>query len=282
MLMFMDDFTPIHINALRGDFEGNVGNGRYVLIPGSDARAEKIASAWKDVTVREHSRNHNLYLGKMETSNGDIDMAAISTGMGPASADIVINELIAMGAVNLIRIGTSGSMQPDHVPAGSVVIPTGSVKDETTSGRYLPAEVPAVPSLEFILAAHRAYEQMLSLQAEPLSHKVFFGIVHSKDSLYAREMGAGPKRRENEEYMELLKEGGVLASEMETSILFTLGQIYSQQRRRAGRAPVLTGAVLAVIGGSTPFGDKDTEASATDAAISFALRTIEVINSSRL
>lgn len=279
--MFMDDFTPIHINARRGDFEGNRGYGRYVLIPGSDQRAEKLALAWKDVTVREHSRNHNLYLGKMETADGDIDMAAISTGMGPASADIIINELIALGAVNLIRIGTSGSLQPEHVPAGSVVVPTGSVKDETTSGRYLPPEVPAVPSLEFVLAAHRAYEGMQSHPVGALSHKVSFGIVHSKDSLYAREMGAGPKRRENEEYMRLLKEGGVLASEMETSILFTLGQIYSQQNRRAGAAPILTGAVLAVIGGDTPFGDKDTEASAIDAAISFALRTVEVLNKMR-
>lgn len=279
--MSMENFAPIHINAEKGDFEGNGEYGRYVLIPGSEGRAEKIASMWKDVVVKKHPRNHNLYLGKMETETGDIDMAVISTGIGPSSADIIINELIALGARNLIRVGTSGSMQPEYIPAGSVVVPTGSVKDETTSARYLPAEVPAVPSMGFILAANRAYEEMLAEPDGTFSHQVFFGIVHSKDSLYAREMGAGPKRRENEEYMRLMKEGGVLASEMETSILFTLGQIYGQQNRRAGRAPVLTGAVLAVIGGSTPFGDKDTEASAIEAAISFSLRTIEVLNNSR-
>ncbi len=279
--MSMENFTPIHINAERGDFDGNGAYGRYVLIPGSEGRAEKIASWWKDVVVKKHPRNHNLYLGKMETETGDIDMAVISTGIGPASADIIINELIGLGARNLIRVGTSGSMQPDYIPAGSVVVPTGSVKDESTSSRYLPAEIPAIPSLEFVLAACSAYKEMLAEPSGTLSHQVFFGIAHSKDSLYAREMGAGPKRRENEEYMRLLKEGGVLASEMETSILFTLGQIYSQQCRRAGNTPVLTGAVLAVIGGSTPFGDKETEASAIDAAISFCLRTIEVLNNSR-
>ncbi|NLK85986.1 MAG: nucleoside phosphorylase [Clostridiaceae bacterium] len=279
--MNMENFTPIHINAEKGDFEGNGAYGRYVLIPGSDGRAEKIAAMWKDVTVKKHPRNHNLYLGKMETETGDIDMAVISTGMGAASADIIISELIALGARNLIRVGTSGSMQPEHIPAGSVVVPTGSVKDETTSARYLPAEVPAIPSIEFILAAHRAYEQMLAEPDGALAHQVFFGVVHSKDSLYAREIGAGPMCRENEEYMRLLKEGGVLASEMETSILFTLGQVYSQQCRNAGKAPVLTGAVLAVIGGSTPFGDKDTEALATDAAISFSLRTIEALDNMR-
>ncbi len=279
--MSMENFTPIHINAEKGDFEGNGACGRYVLIPGSEGRAEKIAAMWKDVVVKKHPRNHNLYLGKMETETGDIDMAVISTGIGAASADIIINELIALGAVNLIRVGTSGSMQPEYIPAGSVVIPTGSVKDETTSGKYLPVELPAIPSTEFILASHKAYEEMLAEPAATMSKQVFFGIVHSKDSLYAREMGVGPKRRENEEYMRLLKEGGVLASEMETSILFTLGQVFSLQNRRAGRAPVLTGAVLAVIGGSTPFGDKDTEATAIDAAISFCLRTIIVLNNMR-
>lgn len=279
--MKMGNFTPMHINAEKGDFEGNGVYGRYVLLPGSEGRAEKIAAVWKDVVVKKHPRNHNLYLGKMEIETGDIDMAVISTGMGSASADIIINELIALGARNLIRVGTSGSMQPEYIPSGSVVVPTGSVKDETTSVRYLPVEVPAIPSTEFILAAHKAYEEMLSDPAGTLSHQVFFGIVHSKDSLYAREMGVGPKHRENEEYMKMLKEGGVLASEMETSILFTLGQIYSQHYRSAGGTPVLTGAILAVIGDFTPFGDRDTEASAVDAAISFALRTVEVLNNMR-
>ena len=51
------------------------------------------------------------------------------------------------------------------------------------------------------------------------------------------EMLAGPKRNENEEYMRILKDGGVLASEMETSILFTLGQLYSQQFIKEGGSP---------------------------------------------
>jgi uridine phosphorylase len=279
--MNMENFVPMHINAEKCDFEGNGEQGRYVLIPGSEGRAEKIAAMWKDVVVKKHPRNHNLYLGKMETETGDIDMAIISTGMGAGSADIIINELLALGAQNLIRVGTSGSLQPEYVTAGSVVIPTGSVKDETTSSRYLPVEIPAIPSVEFILAAHRAYEEMLGEQATTPPHQVFFGAVHSKDSLYAREMRVGPMGRENEEYMKLLKAAGVLASEMETSILFTLGQIFSQQNIKSGKPPVLTGAVLAVIGGFTPFGDKETEALATNAAISFCLKTIEVLHNMR-
>ncbi|HOQ07947.1 MAG TPA: nucleoside phosphorylase [Clostridiales bacterium] len=281
----MEGFVPFHINAERGDFEGNNGYGRYVLLPGSDGRAEKIASMWKDVTVKKHPRNHNLYLGRMGTGAGDVDMAVLSTGMGAPSADIIINELINLGARNLIRIGTSGSMQPERVPAGSVVVPTGSVKDESASGRYLPAEMPAVPSLEFLVAAHDAWADIVKAaggQDNVLPYEVFFGVVHSKDSLYAREMLVGPKRRENEEYMQILKDSGVLASEMETSILFTLGQIYSHQFIKEGGRPVLTGAVLAVIGGSTPFSDEATEKAAIDAAISFCLKTVEALHRTRM
>jgi hypothetical protein len=45
---------------------------------------------------------------------------------------------------------------------------------------------------------------------------------------------------------------------------------------------VLTGAVLAVIGGSAPFADKATEAAAIEAAISFCLKTVEVLHRTRM
>lgn len=159
-------------------------------------------------------------------------------------------------------------------------------------------EMPAVPSLEFLTAAYNAWMEIKAADdavngnADTTNKDVvldsafpcdvFFGVVHSKDSLYAREMLVGPKRRENEEYMRILKDGGVLASEMETSILFTLGQLYSRQFAGEVGRPVLTGAVLAVIGGSTPFGDKATEAAAIDAAISFCLKTVEMLHRTRM
>lgn len=274
--MNREQFIPHHINACRDDFNGNGIHGRYVLLPGSEGRAEKISERWKKVTVKKHPRNHNLYMGTLETKTGNIDMAVVSTGMGTPSADIIINELILLGARNLIRVGTAGSLQPDFVPAGAIVIPTGSVRDESASCRYLPVEVPAVPSLEFLLAAHSAGEQMLT---EGMKAGVFnFGIVHSKDSLYAREMLVGPRKQENEAYMQQLKQGGVLASEMETSILFALGQIYSQENRKNGDLEVLTGAVLAIIGGDTPFGSKDVEAAAIDTSITFCMKTVEELN----
>ncbi len=244
---------PRHINAVRQDFEGNGTLGRILFLPGSDGRAKKISEDWEEREVKLHPRATNLYKGVLTVGGKRIDVAAISTGMGAPSADIILNELKGLGAKNFIRIGTAGSLQPAMVRCGSVVVPTGSVRDESTTTRYLPIEVPVIPSLTFLTAALRASEEWKEGVA------VHFGVVHSKDSLYAREFLYGPKREENRKYMEVLRESGVLASEMETSVLFALGMVFNAEETRNGGKgskvgdACLTGAVLAVVGDDEPF-----------------------------
>jgi len=269
------EFIPYHINANSADFEGNGVWGRYVLIPGSDGRASKIASGWKNLQEKRHSRAHNLYLGTMSTTIGDIEVAAISTGMGAASADIIINELKQLGVCNFIRVGTAGSLQPEFIRGGEIIVPTGSVRDESTTTRYVPVEVPAVPSLDFLIAARIAMESVAS------QYPVHFGLVHSKDSLYAREFHAGPQKQENERYMQVLKDAGILASEMETSLLFTLGGIYNFKNISSQQTGMLVGAILAIIGDDTPIGNKDVVENAIDRAVEFGLKTLEILHGMR-
>ena len=60
--------------------------------------------------------------------------------------------------------------------------------------------------------------------------------MHSKDSLYGREFAEeGPLLKQNREYMQTLRDAGVLASEMEASMLFTLAAIYEHQLRAQGQ-----------------------------------------------
>ena len=56
--------------------------------------------------VRPSDRGHNVYLGKL----GEIDVGVCSTGMGAPSTDIIITELIRLGARRFLRIGTAGSV----------------------------------------------------------------------------------------------------------------------------------------------------------------------------
>lgn len=86
-----------------------------------------------------------------------IDVAVISTGMGCASADIIINELYLLGDKRFIRIGTAGSLQPTKIKVGDIVIPTAAVRDEDTSTNYIYREYPAIASLNIVNACKHLF-----------------------------------------------------------------------------------------------------------------------------
>lgn len=255
---------PIHLDAQPADFEGNDGKGRFLLLPGSRDRAEKIASLFHNVRVNRHPRGHDLHLGCFTHAGKQMDVGVVSTGMGCPSLDLIVSELIALGAKVLLRVGTSGSLQP-HVKTGDVVVATAAVRDEATSDHYLPREFPALAAWSLVLAIQRASEK-LSLRGT-----VHFGPVHTKDSLYARELGWGPLAAEHKRYSALLTSAGVLASEMECAHLFVLGQLGAE----AVGMPVLSGGVVAVIGDhDTAFRHVPEAQMAVDDAIALALASL--------
>jgi uridine phosphorylase len=103
----------------------------------------------------------------------------------------------------------------------------------------------------------------------------YLGTVHSKASLYARELGTGPRQQENRRFMEQLADCGVLASEMECSILFTLASVFSQQLRAQGFPErVEAGALLSIIGDRTAFGTEEQIKAAVRQSVSVGLETV--------
>lgn len=275
--MAENTFKPHHLNITEEEIKGNSEIGRYILLPGSDGRAEKIAEHFTDSKVYKHSRHHNLYTGTIDSSHGPIDVGVVATGMGAPSVDIIVHELFHLGGRRFIRIGTAGSFQPEYIRAGALAIPTAAVRDEGTSRNYTPLEVPAVASPEIVQAAMQAMKN--------LNIKNFFtGIVHTKDSLYAREFKNGPMAEEHRRYVKLLHDSGVIASEMECSLLFTLGEVMTQEIiMKTGRFPVhpkdrvLTGAVLSIIGDDSPFADPNLAAKTVENSIMAVLETIRIL-----
>jgi len=271
-------FKPHHITAREEDFAGNRGAGRYVLLPGSDGRAGTIAERFDEVRVRESSRGHNVYLGSLEGHDGPVDVAAVASGMGCPSLDIIVTECIKLGASRFLRVGTSGSLQPDVIRPPSLVLATGAVRDEGTSRTYAPPEMPALASPAWIHAIETAASNL------GVEDEVYEGPIHSKDSLFAREFGQGPQAAENTKYMERLSALGVLASEMEAAHLFILGAVHGTpiapladtEERREG---ILTGCVLAVIGDHKRFAPKGVQARAVTAVIDLALEGVRVLAS---
>ncbi|MBC7660841.1 MAG: uridine phosphorylase [Chitinophagaceae bacterium] len=261
---------PLHMNISTTHIAGNGHLGRYILLPGSDGRAQEMAKKLQNVQVVEHPRRHNFYQGQFESKGRTIDVGIMSSGMGCPSMDIIGTELLQLGAKRIIRVGTAGSLQPKRLRVGHIVIPTASVRDEGTSRHYLNASIPVLSSIEFLDIARRVSVEL------GLAAKVELGIIHTKDSLYAREFGQGLLQSQHHDYMEHLKKAGVLASEMECAQLFTLLQTWQSDSLMRGRGPgVKGGAILAIVGDDEPFAtDPQNVSDTVDSTIDFAFACI--------
>jgi uridine phosphorylase len=96
-----------------------------VLMPGDPHRALAVA---QDLLDGPRMFNHTRGLWGYTGVAGDGEPLTIqSTGMGGPSAAIVCEELIAMGARRLVRIGTCGTLvegvQPGELLAAEMVVP---------------------------------------------------------------------------------------------------------------------------------------------------------------
>lgn len=223
-----------HIGLSAEDLSGNGGLGRYVFLPGDLSRAGRIAAGFRDLEVVENPRGFTAHLGWLEgrEAGSRVDVLAIPTGIGSASVEVVVHELIAAGARRFVRVGSCGTSQPEIRP-GQVVIATAAVRDERTTADYAPPEFPAAAHPEAVAA------MVEGARYAGLGGETFCGVCHSKASLYAREFGHGPSGQRNLDYVERLRHCGVVASEMECSALFVLSAV-------AGGPPVpVAGSSLA-------------------------------------
>ncbi len=264
------DFKPHHLTIGREHLEGNDGVGRLFFLPGSGGRARRLGERFQDLEVVTSDRQLDVYLGVVEDRGVKVSVGAVATGMGCPSLDIVVTELIMLGGRRFLRVGTAGSLQPKTVRVGDIVIATASVRDEGTSNAYLPREFPAVADPDVVAALHRAASRC------GIAERTFKGVIHCKDSLFAREFGYGPQHEANRAYMRLLAEGGVLASEMESAHLFVLSSVHSKSVTSvAGDLEpaniVKSGAVLAIIGDDKAFADRESAAKAENTVVDVAV-----------
>jgi uridine phosphorylase len=114
-----------------------------VLLPGDPHRALAVAQHLLDAPkMFNHSRGLWGYTGK--AADGE-PLTIQSTGIGGPSAAIVVEELIALGARRLVRIGTCGALADglalgDLVAAESVLPGDGTSTALGANGSLTPAE----------------------------------------------------------------------------------------------------------------------------------------------
>jgi uridine phosphorylase len=179
----------------------------YVLLPGDPRRVERIASFFDEARKVADYRGFITYTGKVD----GISITACSTGIGCPSTAIVVEELTKLGAKTLIRVGTTGALQP-NIDVGDIIVATGAVRSDGTSRAYMPIEYPAVADFDIVSALLNA--------SKGSSIRIHRGIIQSSDAFYSGSVDASK-----------LVEGNVLSVEMESSTLFTLASI---KRIKAG------------------------------------------------
>lgn len=194
--------------------------GEYVLLPGDPARCDRVAKYLDDARLVANNREHRTFTGYYK----GVKISVTSTGMGCPSTAIAAEELINIGAQCLIRIGSTGALQP-HLAIGDLLISTGSMKNEGTSKFYVPDCFPAVPDFDLTRCLIDTAQEVKG----SLGCGVYYGINATDDAFYG----------ETPEWIENLSKLGCLNVEMESSALFTVC------RRRGCR-----GAMISAVSGN--------------------------------
>ncbi|MHB8807402.1 MAG: nucleoside phosphorylase [Anaerolineaceae bacterium] len=192
-----------HIQLLPGDI------GETVFLPGDVSRAKVIADHFDSAELVASNRQYNTYTGMYK----GVKVSVTSTGIGGAAAAIAIEELVKIGAKNLIRIGTGGMMQT-WLPSPGILVITGAVSGEGLTREYFPQGFPAVADFETV-------EAMLA-SAKELGIEVFEGYEWSHDSFYAGSVLS------NLDILEIEKpwiDAGVLIASQEASTVLALSNV---------------------------------------------------------
>jgi len=180
--------------------------GKYVLLPGDPDRVLRIAKYLEDAKEIAFHREHRTWTG---TYKG-ITVSATSTGMGCPSTAIAVEELANVGATHFIRVGSTGALQ-SGMKIGDVVVSTGAMRLDGTSGYYAHPSFPAVP--DYFLT--RALFEASVKHKEGRDFDVFMGLSASSDAFYA----------ETPELLQMLADHRVLNVEMESSAIYTVSHM---------------------------------------------------------
>lgn len=163
-----------------------------VLLPGDPGRALAVAQALleKPPKMFNHARGLWGYTGIAPDGQ---PLTVQATGMGGPSAAIVCEELIALGATRLVRIGTCGALGPE-LELGTLVAAETVLPVDGTSAA-LGADAPLAPDPELL-------ERLVAAGARPAT-------VASSDLFY------DPRDGEVAAWVER----GALAVEMEAATI---------------------------------------------------------------
>src|SRR5947199_6987994 len=188
----------IHLHAEAGDY------APLVLLPGDPVRARRIAERFDGGIENARMVNENRGLHGWTGTYRGRPVSVQTSGMGTPSFSIVAEELLRLGAEQLIRVGTAGGIAPG-IRTGDLVIALSACPVDGATHTYLHGD-PYAPTADFALT-HALYHA-----AQGAAIPVWVGPIASVDVFY----------NPDPDYTTKWRKRGVLAFEMEASALFYL------------------------------------------------------------
>ena len=241
-LILNPDGSVYHINLKPEHVSPNV------IFVGDPARVDRVAKHFQKIEFTTQKREFRTVVGQFK----DQRITVISTGIGPDNIDIVINELDALvnidlenrikkesqTSLNLVRIGTSGSLQRD-IPVDSMVLGKYGLGFEGLLHFYK-AEHIYEKDMQEAFIRHTNYPKNRSvpyfvknngeLESQLISEEVFTGITATAGGFYGpqgRVLRLELLRADMNEKIESFRFKDLRISnlEMETSAIYGLSKL---------------------------------------------------------
>ena len=206
----------------------------YILLPGDPGRVDTTGAYLDNFKILANNREFRIGVGTYRNKL----ITVCSTGIGCPSTAIAVEELIDAGAKYIIRGGTCGGAWRADIPAGSLIIPTASIRDEGTTMEYIPQGFPAVADINIVNALTQA--------AQNESANYFVGINRTHDAFYSTQetITKWGAYMLNERWKN--SDTPILSSEMESAALFVVASLRN----------VKAGAIFAVNANPEPLKDR--------------------------
>ncbi len=232
-----------HIRCKKGDI------AERVVVCGDPGRTEFVSKFLVEPRLVNEYRGLLTFTGIYK----GVEVTASTTGMGTPSAAIVMEELAALGAKYVIRVGTTGGIGRD-VELGDIIVPTRAVPLDGASKAYIRRGGRTVADEEMV--------RILVKNLEGTRYHV--GPICTSDTFYLEE----------EEDAKYWASKGVLSFEMECSVIFAIGSLRGY---RAAAVLTVTGKIF---GKGNRVLETNKTATSIERSIRAALETLNFLNDS--
>ena len=245
-LILNPDGSVYHLNLKPGQIANDI------IFVGDQNRVEKITKHFDSIELSTQKREFKTQTGTYKGKR----ISVMSTGIGPDNIDIVMNELDALvnvdlatrtvksefTSLNIVRIGTSGSLQAD-IPCDSFVMSQYGLGLDNMLRSYLIEEISEI-DMEDAFITHTNWDMKkgrpyviagsASLEKKLESNQIFKGFTGTAGGFY------GPQGRvvrleiqdpELNNKMDSFNFKGIKMTnlEMETGAIYGLGKLLGHQ-----------------------------------------------------